>query len=1078
MRKIVFTFLTCLPLLFQAQSTTYPQNLIRFWTFDQQQPEVDHILQQEINLANTTLETGGPVNNYLRKDVNFNTKISPTTPINSNVPIRKLKDEINQQFTLEFIARNRTLKSSTLAGKSIGITDSPAPHFNILLNDYHLKFKSTIDMGNGTIIKPVISFDLNGVGTKSYDYHHDDNWHHYVFTVDASKGTVSLYIDGFLWPGNRKQLWNPMTINTTPTIVLSGVFNLSIVANIDEIAVYDGVLSDLEVYQHYDNAINKGDHYFENSSITAIPPLPTFQTGIDLDEYAVGHPDQYTTSFADQLESYPIPRFKPSHGLQRNANWVDLSYSSRACTGSRLLGTGPNMKKWYFSLDNAKQINTELCENWNYYGFIPHFFRLPSTTQGDFYNYDEDTKYYGGLIKWANENPQYPIQMNTYWGQSKPFLFNNLNLNPHGVTKQDSPGQYPHMKTKRLPSSYYLTDINQNHIPYWEGTWLWKRNPLEDETPAELDGKINHQYLLPVVNRLTRPVDMVSENAEVFGHSISKSDFMKDHSVAVAITAIPNYHNGKYNGAWQQRLDETYLTELLNHSKFDNAAYSIYKVTGSYNSGVDDVGRYPHYSERRNTNSYFNFQHYPTPNFYPRWPHNYYRKGGGGSESVRANLEGRELEIDLGDQLFSPFVAAGWAPNEESNMRPAQWLGQLKNIGMMGADFYYTFHKNNSINIAPEGYAWQMAMPSYAQAISTRYEDLLFNGALMEGNTYGNRHQFDAGAYNRQVFVRKHIAEDKYVISGTLQNNSNIQGTTPLSRDVTIQVDQDELTFEIRRQGSVYVYDKTNPNNISFYQLDGWHQYEHPSYWSEDFLLEAELYNNPIDAFEVTTEHSNTVATDYTNAESYISFDNQMGTLVYNIQPRQTGKYNVWVRARATQGQTSGLTFTLGNKSRELDCIQGGWKWYVVAGLNQPAYFNQYTISPNPTSIAITPDNSYLEIDKVLVSKSLSPAGLNGATPIVCNPPSFGLRMASDQIETELNVFPNPSTGKIQLALDTNDPIHLTITNSLGQQILQNDRVDINRPIDLSNQSSGVYLITVMTSAGDQYSKQIRLLID
>jgi hypothetical protein len=50
----------------------------------------------------------------------------------------------------------------------------------------------------------------------------------------------------------------------------------------------------------------------------------------------------------------------------------------------------------------------------------------------------------------------------------------------------------------------------------------------------------------------------------------------------------------------------------------------------------------------------------------------------------------RPSEIADGDDLFSPFVAAGWSIATENNFRPAQWLGMLKILGVWGAEFFYT----------------------------------------------------------------------------------------------------------------------------------------------------------------------------------------------------------------------------------------------------------------------------------------------------------------------------------------------------------------------------------------------------
>ena len=50
----------------------------------------------------------------------------------------------------------------------------------------------------------------------------------------------------------------------------------------------------------------------------------------------------------------------------------------------------------------------------------------------------------------------------------------------------------------------------------------------------------------------------------------------------------------------------------------------------------------------------------------------------------------RPSETRAGDTLFSPFVAAGWKSAVERNMRPGQWLGFLKVLTALGAEYVET----------------------------------------------------------------------------------------------------------------------------------------------------------------------------------------------------------------------------------------------------------------------------------------------------------------------------------------------------------------------------------------------------
>ena len=82
----------------------------------------------------------------------------------------------------------------------------------------------------------------------------------------------------------------------------------------------------------------------------------------------------------------------------------------------------------------------------------------------------------------------------------------------------------------------------------------------------------------------------------------------------------------------------------------------------------------------------------------------------------------RPSEIKAGDELFSPFVAAGWKSAAERNMRPAQWLGFLKIMTCLGAEYVETGFfsplqfsaKEKNVQL-PQNYVWQAAAPAYAQ---------------------------------------------------------------------------------------------------------------------------------------------------------------------------------------------------------------------------------------------------------------------------------------------------------------------------------------------------------------------------
>jgi hypothetical protein len=247
----------------------------------------------------------------------------------------------------------------------------------------------------------------------------------------------------------------------------------------------------------------------------------------------------------------------------------------------------------------------------------------------------------------------------------------------------------------------------------------------------------------------------------------------------------------------------------------------------------------------------------------------------------------RPSEIRAGDDIFSPFVAAGWKSAVERNMRPAQWLGFLKVLTALGAEYFETgffsplqWGKVDNVQL-PQNYVWQAAAPAYAQATLTLWSDLLFQGHLVDaspeaggmpspalaencGFAFCDKQSVDpgqswwypellmrswpqpktyrlwAGSQDLIVVVRKHDSRAQFVVVASIQPQSNVEGNTPLSVQASIMLEGQQLNFTARRQGSVYLYQpagKTSPP--SFVQLDGWHEHTHFSWWTNDFVIEA-----------------------------------------------------------------------------------------------------------------------------------------------------------------------------------------------------------------------------------------------
>ena len=509
----------------------------------------------------------------------------------------------------------------------------------------------------------------------------------------------------------------------------------------------------------------------------------------------------------------------------------------------------------------------------------------------------------------------------------------------------------------------------------------------------------------------------------------------------------------------------TYLSKTRANAanlKLQGCLYTIYNMDGqrSYRYEWDVV---------RKATSQIRGQRYSTPDFYPFkvW----WKKGCCAFEGIDRIIESRNEELrNNPDRLFSPFVAAGWNPDENYNKRPAQWLGLMKTIGNMGAEFFYVGHFGNDgnqfrdfnhhvnhtpncttttgqcynpgSNFSPNGvprqermapssntnrgsfllgnFAWQYVMPIYAQASFSRAEDLLLNGNLEKGlgtynaNTNTIDYQYNMpvlGITNKSIaqnyqtyvaapsttptprtFVTIRNKANEFLIATTLQPNE-MPGDTTISvynpntnkfEDVNYQrsflsyqdkqanVEADiEINFNTvlgsslivhaRRQGSLYVLDQTNPTNVIFYQLDGWHEWKHPMWWSKDFLIEGELFDATVGTPELKTH--DIVGNDLTQAFTSVSSPGSAIQIEYDFKPRETGDYHIFVRFRANttdiiRGELDGQPFSIYFE----DSCAGNWVWMEADTTVNIAANGSYNLLLDNIS-------ENIQIDKIFISK-------------------------------------------------------------------------------------------------------------
>jgi hypothetical protein len=797
----------------------------------------------------------------------------------------------------------------------------------------HIQFVTTIKNSSGSYVTDDFQVELNQVGRKSFGYYMDGNWHHFVFKYNAKTGSKEIWIDGQLPAGFSKTTTtgyfdNGASVNKDLMINTANYYE-RIYGDYDEFATYSYGLPANMIYKHYTEFQNH-QHYSFNYTSTPPPTPASVTAGVDLSEFPPGHPN-VTVSAIDQLKTFPVPRYKTGHTLLPNFNWIDPTYM-----GGRFQSGVSDAQ----AVTNSVTIQTELAKNYNY--------MLQVNWTNDQFN--------NAWITMANANPQWKLSLVTLRAQvntGAPKLWSQSLANDHYL--QNSSGQF--------------IDINGNHT----GNKVWR--PTAPASDYVSDGQAVRGYLSSALGGLTRDVNFVNEDGEVF-------PFITNNALAAdpVVTAAKNASGYDWETFLASKMKENdtqaYRDQFMSLPRFANAKFSEYRLDGHRTYQF-------RWEQTRYINTPINGQYYSTADFYVRYPYNW-RNWISAWHGWQWIVESRYNELALGDKLYSPFVAAGWDINPENDVRPAQWLGLLKCLGMTGAEFYYAGYFNEQASYMPpnpppydpKGYAWQAVTPSYAQGITSRYEDLLRNGSLMTGdvpndyiNPQWNAFNFYTGDMRKLVVIRKHNSMNKYAITGTVQPNSNMTGNAENESVATITLNGQTLKFKVRRQGSTYIYDNTVPSAPVFYQLDGWHEKTHPYYWTKDFNIEAELFDNAnSNIFIKTKVPAGTAAGDFTQATSSIGF-NSITNADYNFQPRglTTQTYYLWVHARSKDGSTTGFTALLdGSASNQFSCITDtNWVWYRYNTSNQVVSYSNLSLANH--LLSITPSNTKLEIEAISI---------------------------------------------------------------------------------------------------------------
>lgn len=771
-----------------------------------------------------------------------------------------------------------------------------------------------ITRSNG--VSDYMDVTLNGVNRKGLQWYMDSLFHHMAFVYNASTGIKQVYVDGVILQQNTVSTGTIEASSDQKLYLNENTSYDQFFGTYDEIAVYNQAIVAGQVQQNYQD-FKAGNHY--TTALTQVPVTPSYTTIFDVTDYAKGYTlggssSNCTYTALQQLGRYPAPRYPLATTLRKNFNWVDPKYFG-----------GYYQPSVSNPMQESVELQKVLYNKWNYMLLVAQNLATNVT-------YTDTNTYEGKWVKLANSNPTWTRSAISFWAQ--------INSVGSGL------GNY--VQSQNLPTSYYLkrsdgtlilTDINGVITPSGSKTL----SPAAPQNGLILnDGIAMKSKMTGLLSALSSGrLDFVNENDECF-HLLDSAVMSLDPTVA-ADKVSSGLPYRAYYGLRQKQFSVAYRDTFMQLQP--SALYTQYQVDGW--DGTNGRNYYhSSYAQRRAINRTIGGKYYSTFDFYPRYPSNW-RCWTSAWRGWQALDESRATEIGLGDKAYSPFVSAGWDSNEELNQRPGRYLGEMKSLGALGADFYYTgfFNEGNFSSTVlppnPKGYAWQMAVPPYAQAVFARVDTIIKTGnyirdMLADYTKSDSGYSVWAGDPRIWCVVRQDsLRNNRYIISATIQPNSNMTDQVPSVVAGQAKIGGSYLRFPVRQQGSVYYY---NSSTGVLTQLDTWHERSHPDWWSQDIQFEAEVADSSQSGswygFDKSANSGN-IGTDYYSASTYLT---PTGSEYYQyyVKPVVTAKYYLWIKAKNSSGsgtmtRSVNRASTTATTTLDTDTL---WKWYKVDSLN------------------------------------------------------------------------------------------------------------------------------------------------
>lgn len=696
---------------------------------------------------------------------------------------------LSESYSVEFL-----MKLDTNSNQIINLFASKSGQFYFRL--YQENFNFLTNAGKGDLNSDKMDVMLDGINRKSLGYYLDKDWHHVVFSYAAGaidtlpeKAIKRIYVDAVLLDADTC-IRSPIVYPNTGIDINTSAIGNKFYGGLDEIAFYNYAITNAQVGEHYYN-FKLGRHYNFGTPEHGLMQVD-LQGDVDTLEYLKGYETgSYNLTALQYLLAVPSPRANPQSTLNPNfAGW-----------GNWKAFIGDNV-------DTSCAINLTLAQKFHYYLTSP-----PVGIQS--FSYSDPRKYEGAHVRLLNQHPEFKKAAIMVWKFAKPDRIGH-SAGPAMITRSNLPKKYYQQNSKKQYINNAGGVIDSMRYPSTKIISLVA--PLDS---IKIDGQAMRAAFESLSNALTDNLDMVFENAEVVKRP--SASVVNMCPLLNADYKASGLSLRKWTGKKTSAITEAYKNEIFKSPKASHTAYQEYLLSG-------DTVYYPGWEFARNRITPINGLKYaPVANYFQR-PSNWKdHKSADFALLVTQKAIGNQMA--MGDSFFNACTGFGWAIDDRANMRAAQALGLCKILNGLGAAWFTACNFNLDPQYGqppanPVSYAYQFVVCAYAQALLSWHEEFFRNSYVMKGDGF---YFFNCGDKRVPVVVRKHKFKNLYWIFTTIQPLSNKKGNAELTKDVAITLDGERISFETRRQGSEYIYDK---DAGTMEQLDGWHEASDPINWN------------------------------------------------------------------------------------------------------------------------------------------------------------------------------------------------------------------------------------------------------